>query len=100
MLATSSDILNLVLAGSAIVLTFFVCWAIYYLVASVHLIYRLSKRIEKGVTKVEEVVDIARDKLKNSSTYFMILGEIAKKALDFVQDSKSKTTKKSRTKRK
>jgi hypothetical protein len=53
------------------------------------------------VVKAEEVVNMAKDKLRNSSAYFMILGEIAKKALEFVQEkreerketSQKKTTK-------
>ena len=90
MFSTSSDILHLVLAVSIAILTFFICWAIYYLISSVQVIYKLIKRVEAGVSKAEEIMDIARDKLKNSSAYFMILGEIAKKALEFVQDKKEK----------
>lgn len=89
MFSTSLDILNLVLALCIFVLTFFLCLAIYYFVVSVQRINRISKRIETGVTKVEEVVSVARDKLKNSSAYFMILGEIAKKAMEFVQEKRS-----------
>ncbi len=100
MFSTSIDILNLVLAVCVAALTFFLCWAIYYFVVSVQRINRITKRIENGVAKAEEVVSIAKDKLKNSSAYFMILGEIAKKALEFVQEKRmagkesSKKTKK------
>ena len=90
MLTTSADVLNIVLALSVAVLTFFLCWAIYYFVASMQKIYKLTKKIEMGLVKIEEVVDIARSKLKNSSAYFMILGEIARKALEFVQEKKQK----------
>jgi hypothetical protein len=41
------------------------------------------------VTKAEEVINIAKSKLKNSSAYFMILGEIAKKAMEFVQEKRT-----------
>jgi len=88
MFSTSIDILNLVLAICIAVLTFFLCWAIYYFVASVQRINRITKRIEAGVAKAEEVVNIAKDKLKNSSAYFMVLGEIAKKAMEFVQEKR------------
>lgn len=92
MFNTSGDILNLVLAVSVATLTFFLCWAIYYFVASAQRVYRLVKKIEAGVTKAEEIMDIARDKLKNSSAYFMILGEIAKKAMEFVKEKKERKT--------
>ena len=89
MFYTSIDILNLVLALCVFVLTFFLCWAIYYFVVSIQRVNRITKRIEEGVAKAEEVVSIARDKLKNSSAYFMILGEIAKKAMEFVQEKRN-----------
>jgi len=90
MFSTSRDVLNLILSVCIAALTFFVCWAIYYFVASVQKIHKLIKQIEAGVTKVEEIIDIARDKLKNSATYFMILGEVAKKALAFVEEKRAK----------
>lgn len=89
MFSTSTDILNLVLAICAIALTFFLCWAIYYLVAGVHRIHKIIGRLEGGVAKAEEMLEIAKEKLKNSATYFMILGEIAKKAMEFVQEKQA-----------
>ncbi|MFA5155670.1 MAG: hypothetical protein WC453_04550 [Patescibacteria group bacterium] len=90
MFATSADILHLVLAACIAVLTFFICWAIYYLIVSLQRIFRLVKRIEAGVAKVEELTDIAKEKLKNSGAYFMILAEVAKKAMEFVKEKKEK----------
>ncbi len=100
MFSTSNDILNLVLAACIVFLTFFLCWAIYYFVASVQKIHRLVKRVENGVTKVEDIIEMAREKLKNSSAYFMILGEIAKKAMEFVQEKRAKKKETKNTKKK
>jgi 5,10-methenyltetrahydromethanopterin hydrogenase len=100
MLATSNDILNLVLSICVAVLTFFLCWAIYYFVASVQKIHKIVNRVEKGVNKAEEILEMAKDKLKNSSTYFMILGEIAKKAMEFVQEKREKKREKKAAKKK
>lgn len=90
MFSTSLDILNLVLAVCIIALTFFLCWAIYYLVASVRRVHRIAQRVEAGVVKVEQLIDLAKDKLRNSSAYFTILAEIAKRAMDFVKEKKEK----------
>lgn len=103
MFATSTDILNLVLAVSIAVLTFFLCWAIYYFVASIQRINRIAKMIEGGVIKIEELAMMAKDKLRNSSAYFMVLSEIAKKAIEFVQERRAnkkeaKETKKAKKK--
>jgi len=89
MFSTSVDVLNLVLAVCLIALTFFLCWAVYYFVASIQKIHKLIKRVEGGVAKAEEIIGIAKDKLKNSATYFMILAEIAKRAMEFVQEKKA-----------
>lgn len=99
MFSTSLDILNLVLSVSIAALTFFLCWALYYFIASVHKIHQVVKRVELGVARAEEVINIAKDKLKNSSAYFMILAEIAKKAMAFVEEKRTTTTSK-RTKKK
>ena len=80
MFSTSADVLNLVLSVSVLFLTIFVCWALYNIIVSVQRINKISKIVENGVVKVEEVVNIAKDKLRDSSAYFMILAEIAKKA--------------------
>ena len=90
MFSTSQDILNLILSISVIVLAFFFCWALYYFIATAHRIHRLVKRVENSVGKAEEIVETIKSKLKNSGTYLMILGEIAKKAVEFMHEKKSK----------
>ncbi len=101
MFSTSSDILNLVLSVCVFALTFFLCLAIYYFVSTMHRLHQIAKRIEMGVTKAEEIIAIAKDKMRNSATYFMILGEIAKRAMAFVQEKRAESQdKKSKTKKK
>ncbi len=90
MFSTSGDILNWVLLICAIALTFFLCWGIYYFVVATHKFYRVIKRVEKGVTKAEEILDLAKDKIKTSATYMTVFGEIAKQAVNFVQEKKAK----------
>lgn len=98
MLSTSLDILNLVLALCIIVLTVFIAWAIYYFVVSVQRINRITKRIESGVSKVEELIGLAKNKLNNSSTNFLILSELAKKAMEFVQEKRQQKKAEKQTK--
>ncbi len=89
MFTTSTDILNLILAISIALLTFFLCWAIYYFIVSLQRINRISKKIESGVTKGEEFITMAKEKLKHSSAYFMVLSQLAKKGLEFVQEKRA-----------
>ena len=97
MFATSYDVLNLVLSVCAIALAFFLCWALYYFIASVQKIHRLVKRVEAGVDKAEEIVDTVKDKIKNSSAYVMILSELARKAIEFIQTKRAGAQKKKKT---
>lgn len=89
MFSTSLDILNLVLAVCVFFLTVFLCWAIYYFIELAYTVRKITKKVENGINKAEEVVDMAREKLSNSSIYFSVLGELAKKAMEFVQSKKA-----------
>jgi len=100
MFSSSIDILYLVLAICIAALTFFLCWAIYYFVAGIQRINRITKRIEDGVVRAEELIFLAQNKLKNSSAYFMILSEIAKKAMEFIKERRSASKEKATKNRK
>lgn len=101
MFSTSGDILNLVLAICIALLTFFLCWAIYYFIAGVQRINRITKKVEEGLIKIDEVVTLVKEKIKTGSAYFMLFTEIAKQAIEFVKNKdwaknkeKAKTTRK------
>jgi hypothetical protein len=98
MFSTSGDILNLVLSICITVLVFFLCWALYYFIVSVKDIYKIIKRVEIGVTKVEEVISLARNKIKNSGIYLTMLGEVAKRAMDFMSERRQERAEKRGTK--
>ncbi len=98
MFSTSGDILNIVLAISIVVLVFFLCWVIYYLVIATHKFYRIAKRAEKGVIKAEEIIDTVQDKIKSSTPYMMMFSEFVKQAFTFVKEKKDKKKVQSRSK--
>ena len=85
MLETSKDILNLVAAFSIATLVFFICWALYYIIASGKRTFHLIKRIESGVEKAESLIDLIKDKVSSSASYLMILSNLIKKGFDFVE---------------
>lgn len=107
MFATSSDILNFVIAACIVALTIFLCLALFYLIESVRKAHRVINAVEKGVIKAEEVISIARDKLKNGAAYLMLVGELAKKAFEMFSERQKKSSryedddvKKTKTKKK
>jgi len=88
MFTTSVDVLYLVLTACILILTIFLVITLYNLIVSLKRINKVTKIIESGVVKVDELVNLAKEKLHNSSAYFMILAEIAKKAIEFVKDKR------------
>lgn len=99
MFSTSGDILNLVLSISVVVLTTFLCVALFYLISSVSKAHRVIKKVEGGVIKAEELISLVREKVKNGGAYLMLLSEIAKKAMEYFFD-KSRENKEERAKTK
>lgn len=85
MFETSRDILNWVLALSAASLAFFLCWSLYYLIASAQRIFRLIKQVERGVSKAEDLIDLVRNKVSGSAAYLSVLGELLKRGVEFAQ---------------
>lgn len=89
MFSTSTDILNLVLALCIIALTVFLCISLFYLISSIRKTHRVIKMVEDGVSKAEAVINIVNDKIKSGGAYLMILGEVAKRAMDYFVDKQS-----------
>jgi len=90
MFETSRDVLNWVLAASAGALAFFLCWSLYYFIASAQRIFRLIKRVEEGLEKAENLIDLIKEKISGSASYLMILGELLKRGVKFAQDRRQR----------
>lgn len=88
MFGTSSDILNLVLSVCILALTFFLCWGIFYFVAAVQKWYKITKKVERGVDEVEEIISVVKEKLHGSAAYLLTLGDVAKKIFDYAKDKR------------
>ncbi|QQG52364.1 MAG: hypothetical protein HY931_03465 [Candidatus Falkowbacteria bacterium] len=103
MFNSSLDILHLVLTICIFALTFFLCWSLYYFISSAQKIHKLIKRVESGVTKVEEVISLVNEKIKSGSAYLMVLTEIAKQAMEYAKKrstgSQEKTSSRSNRKK-
>lgn len=99
MFSTSGDILNIIIAACIVALTIFLCLALYYLISSVRKTHKLINSIEKGVSQAESVISMAKDKIRSSSSYFMILGELAKRAMDYFIDKKKESSEEKKTKK-
>jgi hypothetical protein len=100
MLENSKDLLNIVSAISIATLVFFICWALYYVIASARRTFKLVKRIEQGVEKAESLIDLIKDKVSSSATYLNILSNLVKKGMDFTEKRSEKKREGSEKKKK
>ncbi|MFA5134480.1 MAG: hypothetical protein WC505_01675 [Patescibacteria group bacterium] len=80
MLETSKDLLFVALATCAVALTFFMCWALYYIVmmlkrahAVVNEVSELVMSIKQKLERLERLFDAVEDKIKNSASYLPLL---------------------------
>jgi uncharacterized protein YoxC len=113
MFNTSRDILNLVLSVCIAGFTVFVCWMIFYVIATFKSVYKVIKDITASVQQISRLVDFIqqkieagsevvtglgnkvndlfatiKDKLNNTSSYLVIIGEVLKRMFDFMQERK------------
>lgn len=110
MFDTSKDILNIVLAVSALGLTVFICWSLWYLIATLKSVYKAIKEIMAAVEKVGELVNLieskieagsravenfggkiddifntVKEKVTHTGSYLMVIGEVLRRIFDFLQ---------------
>jgi len=83
MLETSKDILNISIAVAVIALVIFLCWTLYYLISNLRRINRISQKVEKGVMKMDSLIDLIKSKVKQSSSYLFLFSKLADKAMDY-----------------
>lgn len=82
MFSTSNDILLLTIAACVAVFTFFACWGLFYVVASIRNVYGITKDFKNLFKKAEDLIDVLKNKVHESSTYFLLFGEVLKKVMD------------------
>ncbi len=125
MFNTSRDILNLVLAISIAGLSVFICWSLFYLIASLRSVYKVLREVETTIQKIGDLTRFIRDKiesgaavfnslsekandltqtikdkLNNTGSYFMIISEVLKRIFDFMQERKEEKRTAKKTTRK
>lgn len=81
MLTTSRDILNIGLTVFVGIFTFFICWCLYYLIASVRDIREITKGAKDKLKKVDEIIDKIHDKIDKTSSNIGLLTEVIKRGI-------------------
>ena len=90
MFESSRDILNSTLAAAAALLTFFICWILYYMVGMFRDMRNVVRDVTKAIQKFNSVLDLAKEKISNLTTVFPIIMKTAEKIIETIGALKEK----------
>ena len=108
MLETSKDVLNITLSVSVGALSIFICWGLYYLIASARSLFRVIRELETIITriggiaenindqvkksfeKIDGLVGSIKDKINGAGSYFIIISEVLKNIFKFIREKKTR----------
>jgi hypothetical protein len=54
----------------------------FYVIASIRNVFSVTKDLKNILKKTEETIDVVKDKIHESTTYLVLLGEVLKKVMD------------------
>lgn len=90
---SSRDILNIVLAFCILWLTIFTAWFIYYLIMIMREVFKATREMRDRINRVDEAIRGFKDKFNHASAYFVLIGELIKKAIAIVGEKEGKKRK-------
>lgn len=89
MFETSKDILYYVLAFCILWITVFICWFLFYVVSIIGSVRKVIKGIQEKLEKVDELINLVKDKVEHSATYLPLIVEGIGKLVDYFKDKKN-----------
>ncbi len=97
MFDTSKDVLNLVIALSVALFTFFLCWLMYYFISILRTIKQTLTDVQEKINSLDELLTSLKEKISNSSNY---LGLLTKSIISLIELFKNRKEKKTQAKKK
>lgn len=98
LIENSGDLLNVVIAGSVLLFTVFVCWMLYYFIVMLRNMAKMTASIRDKLETVDKILHLVKDKLEKGSNHMAMISDSAIKLVGFLIDKQSQ--KKSSSKRK
>jgi len=77
MFATTRDLLNIVLAASVIILTVFVCWAVYYVGKIFRDASRVASSVRLKLELIDKILNLVKDKLEKGASHLGLIADSA-----------------------
>ena len=91
MLQTSQTTFWYVLSGAIGLITIFLLWWLYYVIRlTKNAVYTVEK-FTHVMKKMDEVLDLAKDKLNTGGTYVALIANAVKSVMEMVGERKSKS---------
>lgn len=89
-LQTSQDALNITKAVSLAVFVVFICWALFYFALILRDVYKMVKDVRGWIHKIDEILNILKEKIESSASYLLLIGEGMKKLVEILRDRDEK----------
>ncbi len=89
MLDSSKDILNFVIAFCVLGFTVFICWLLFYFISIIGNVRKVIKIIQDKIEKVDELIDLLREKIEHSATYLGLIVEGVTKITEYFKSRKA-----------
>ena|SRR3989338_5168836 len=92
----SQNVLYIIISISILGLTFFICWAIFYLAMILKQSFQVFKEMRDRLHKIDGVIDSVKEKIDHSASYFLLIGEGIKKLIEIMKSREEKKKKSGR----
>ncbi len=99
MLETSRDVFFITLSFCALWLSFFLAWLLYYLIKAFRDLSRAARKFEEAADEANRLFALAKEKIENSVSHFMLAAELMRKGFDLLQSYQQKRQTKRTTKK-
>lgn len=99
MFDTSRDILNMVLAVCAILLTVFLVWAVYYLGKIFRDASRVASSVRLKLELVDKILNLVKDKMEKGASHLGLIADSAIKLVGYFIERQTERPRKGRGKK-
>jgi len=106
MFETSNDFMNIAIGTAVIVFTFFLCWALYYVVMMLKRANQATKEIADFISSLKEKLDkfenllsTIEEKVKNTTSYIPLIMKGISELISYIGQKKEEKANKKKTKK-
>jgi len=92
MLDTSKDVLNIVIAASVGIFTFFLCWMLWYVIRAMRQVNSLVDSVKEKIDLLDKILHAIKEKVDHTASYLPILAKGVTQIIEYFKKRQSKKT--------